>query len=417
MEDDNLNPCAICFEPIANVGDHRLVALKCGHLFGDNCIRKWIKAQKKCPQCNCKAIPSQIRYIYSKNLVVRESEENDKLKRTLAKLEADLTRCKGEKIKLHVDYECLLIEHETLKKDFGKCADELQAMKKKERVAQKLAGGKPSVPAQTLSNLFKTVTVPNVLAPGGENKLLEDTIASKHPKQGQSSGRKSTTLPPQNNRENAVGGKRAMVHLETASPRKKQRVMSDELKARIEENRKRALEKRMLAKPSGSSTVNVEAARIEENQKCPLEKTEVAKTMGPSVEDAKAARIEENRKRALEKRALAKSLGPSAEDAKAARIEENRKRALEKRMLAKPSGSACSNVKAAGIPNVPLDPHAQSVNNPPAMKVENRGLPNNGTNEKKKEGLAKKVIQQRIEENKRRALALLNNKRKKQAKT
>ena len=416
MEDDNLNPCAICFEPIANVGDHRLVALKCGHLFGDNCIRKWIKAQKKCPQCNCKAIPSQIRYIYSKNLVVRESEENDKLKRTLAKLEADLTRCKGEKIKLHVDYECLLIEHETLKKDFGKCADELQAMKKKERVEQKLAGGKPSVPAQTLSNLFKTVTVPNVLAPGGENKLLEDTIASKHPKQGQSSGRKST-LPPQNNRENAVGGKRAMVHLETASPRKKQRVMSDELKARIEENRKRALEKRMLAKPSGSSTVNVEAARIEENQKCPLEKREVAKTMGPSVEDAKAARIEENRKRALEKRALAKSLGPSAEDAKAARIEENRKRALEKRMLAKPSGSACSNVKAAGIPNVPLDPHAQSVNNPPAMKVENRGLPNNGTNEKKKEGLAKKVIQQRIEENKRRALALLNNKRKKQAKT
>ena len=385
MEDDNLNPCAICFEPIANVGDHRLVALKCGHLFGDNCIRKWIKAQKKCPQCNCKAIPSQIRYIYSKNLVVRESEENDKLKRTLAKLEADLTRCKGEKIKLHVDYECLLIEHETLKKDFGKCADELQAMKKKERVAQKLAGGKPSVPAQTLSNLFKTVTVPNVLAPGGENKLLEDTIASKHPKQGQSSGRKST---PQNNRENAVGGKRAMVHLETASPRKKQRVMSDELKARIEENRKRALEKRMLAKPSGSSTVNVEAARIEENQKCPLEKREVAKTMGPSVEDAKAARIE-----------------------------ENRKRALEKRMLAEPSGSACSNVKAAGIPNVPLDPHAQSVNNPPAMKVENRGLPNNGTNEKKKEGLAKKVIQQRIEENKRRALALLNNKRKKQAKT
>jgi hypothetical protein len=44
--------CSICFEPWTNSGIHRLVCLKCGHLFGEGCIDRWVKSNPKCPQCN-----------------------------------------------------------------------------------------------------------------------------------------------------------------------------------------------------------------------------------------------------------------------------------------------------------------------------------------------------------------------------
>ena len=72
--------CPICLCPLDNVGDHRVVSLSCGHLFGENCIRKWIKSAKKCPMCNVKAIPSHIRAVYTQNIVVSEAAESKKLK-------------------------------------------------------------------------------------------------------------------------------------------------------------------------------------------------------------------------------------------------------------------------------------------------------------------------------------------------
>lgn len=40
--------CSICFEPWTNSGAHRLVCLKCGHLFGEACIERWLKSVPKC---------------------------------------------------------------------------------------------------------------------------------------------------------------------------------------------------------------------------------------------------------------------------------------------------------------------------------------------------------------------------------
>lgn len=48
-------------------GNHRIVSIKCGHLFGKNCIEKWIARkpkESKCPQCNNPCSKRDIRQIY-----------------------------------------------------------------------------------------------------------------------------------------------------------------------------------------------------------------------------------------------------------------------------------------------------------------------------------------------------------------
>ena len=35
--------CPICLQPWSSNGAHRIAVLKCGHLFGQECIERWIK--------------------------------------------------------------------------------------------------------------------------------------------------------------------------------------------------------------------------------------------------------------------------------------------------------------------------------------------------------------------------------------
>ncbi|CAC5413882.1 E3 ubiquitin-protein ligase RFWD3 [Mytilus coruscus] len=44
--EDEGNCCPICFEEWTSSGNHRLASLKCGHLFGQSCIDKWLKGQE-----------------------------------------------------------------------------------------------------------------------------------------------------------------------------------------------------------------------------------------------------------------------------------------------------------------------------------------------------------------------------------
>lgn len=51
VDEEEGDTCTICLEPWTNAGDHRLSALRCGHLFGYKCILKWLRGQtRKCPQ-------------------------------------------------------------------------------------------------------------------------------------------------------------------------------------------------------------------------------------------------------------------------------------------------------------------------------------------------------------------------------
>ncbi|XP_074601701.1 E3 ubiquitin-protein ligase RFWD3-like [Brevipalpus obovatus] len=68
--DDDLTTCSICCEHMTTESGHRATTLKCGHLFGEKCIKKWIddnvKNQKsaRCPNCNNPSKRNEIRVIY-----------------------------------------------------------------------------------------------------------------------------------------------------------------------------------------------------------------------------------------------------------------------------------------------------------------------------------------------------------------
>ncbi|KAK1887710.1 E3 ubiquitin-protein ligase RFWD3 [Dissostichus eleginoides] len=73
-------------QPWTTAGEHRLSALRCGHLFGFTCITRWLKAQgsaAKCPQCNKKAKRSDIVLLYAPKLRVLDNSEQEILKKSL----------------------------------------------------------------------------------------------------------------------------------------------------------------------------------------------------------------------------------------------------------------------------------------------------------------------------------------------
>ncbi|XP_062997026.1 E3 ubiquitin-protein ligase RFWD3 isoform X1 [Elgaria multicarinata webbii] len=85
-EEESGDTCAICFEEWTNAGEHRLSALRCGHLFGYSCIERWLKGQAgKCPQCNKKAKRSDIVVLYARTLKALDTSEQEHMKSSLEK--------------------------------------------------------------------------------------------------------------------------------------------------------------------------------------------------------------------------------------------------------------------------------------------------------------------------------------------
>lgn len=84
VEDEEGETCTICLEPWTSAGDHRLSALRCGHLFGYKCISKWLKGQtRKCPQCNKKAKHNDIVVLYARSLRALDTSEQERMKSDL----------------------------------------------------------------------------------------------------------------------------------------------------------------------------------------------------------------------------------------------------------------------------------------------------------------------------------------------
>ncbi|KAG8508231.1 E3 ubiquitin-protein ligase RFWD3, partial [Galemys pyrenaicus] len=129
MDEDEGDTCTICLEQWTNAGDHRLSALRCGHLFGYRCISKWLKGQaRKCPQCNKKAKHSDIVVLYARTLRALDTSEHERMKSSLLKeqmlrkqAELESAQCRlqlqvltKECTKLHSrvqDLRKLIIEH------------------------------------------------------------------------------------------------------------------------------------------------------------------------------------------------------------------------------------------------------------------------------------------------------------------
>nr|XP_036675959.1 E3 ubiquitin-protein ligase RNF8-like [Drosophila suzukii] len=64
------NSCSICLSPWDSEGPHRIVSLKCGHLFGDCCIRQHLVHRTDCALCKQPVSHQDLRYLFGFNVLV-----------------------------------------------------------------------------------------------------------------------------------------------------------------------------------------------------------------------------------------------------------------------------------------------------------------------------------------------------------
>lgn len=86
---DDGSMCNICFDAFTTSGDHRIISLKCGHIFGQNCIKKWINDQKNCPQCKTKSNVRDFRNVYATKILVVDNTREMELEVQIMKLHCE----------------------------------------------------------------------------------------------------------------------------------------------------------------------------------------------------------------------------------------------------------------------------------------------------------------------------------------
>lgn len=124
-EESEGDTCTICFEVWTTAGEHRLAALRCGHLFGYTCIQRWLKAQSpaaKCPQCNKKAKRSDIVLLYAPKLRALDNSEQESLKKSLQQ-EQDRRK------KAEVESANYKIKLQAVTSQYGQAQKELQELR------------------------------------------------------------------------------------------------------------------------------------------------------------------------------------------------------------------------------------------------------------------------------------------------
>ncbi|XP_052215341.1 E3 ubiquitin-protein ligase RFWD3-like isoform X2 [Dreissena polymorpha] len=122
-DDDDGDSCPICFESWTTSGAHRLSSLKCGHLFGQSCIEKWLRGQGgKCPQCNDKAKRQDIRVLYAKSIKALDTSERDRALKELEK-EREVRR------KAEMEGAQLRLQFQTVTQEANKLRLELERLK------------------------------------------------------------------------------------------------------------------------------------------------------------------------------------------------------------------------------------------------------------------------------------------------
>ncbi|KAJ8705136.1 hypothetical protein PYW08_012456 [Mythimna loreyi] len=112
--------CPICLDTWGNSGKHRLVALKCGHLFGAECVERWLKAQtsnnRTCPTCKSRASLRDLRCIYARRLVAADNSEITRLQKQVDILLAQKSRTELQLQTAKMTQRTLAEQLENLKK-------------------------------------------------------------------------------------------------------------------------------------------------------------------------------------------------------------------------------------------------------------------------------------------------------------
>lgn len=96
--DESGSHCLVCYESWTNAGLHRVVSLKCGHLFGESCILRWLRGHKpgRCPSCNQAARVRDVRPLFVSQLTAVDTSEVASLRRQLEEQTAREERAHAE---------------------------------------------------------------------------------------------------------------------------------------------------------------------------------------------------------------------------------------------------------------------------------------------------------------------------------
>uniref|UniRef100_K3WWP8 RING-type E3 ubiquitin transferase n=1 Tax=Globisporangium ultimum (strain ATCC 200006 / CBS 805.95 / DAOM BR144) TaxID=431595 RepID=K3WWP8_GLOUD len=146
--------CTVCYDPCTISGRHRLVALKCGHLFGKKCIERWVLERKSCPNCNVPVRKADIRPLFSDHVAVVDNSgiegmtqkyELERSKRIQA--ETELSRTKLQMQILTAEVKC----HEDKALKWKKEFTQLQCRVQRERFTNPNSGWSSSVTAAAAS--------------------------------------------------------------------------------------------------------------------------------------------------------------------------------------------------------------------------------------------------------------------------
>uniref|UniRef100_A0A182TA90 RING-type domain-containing protein n=1 Tax=Anopheles maculatus TaxID=74869 RepID=A0A182TA90_9DIPT len=88
-EDEEGLLCSICLDEWTLTGEHRVVSLKCGHLFGMSCIKRWMQdkpaASRSCATCKARATMRDIRFIYARCVKAVDNTREEELLQELSR--------------------------------------------------------------------------------------------------------------------------------------------------------------------------------------------------------------------------------------------------------------------------------------------------------------------------------------------
>ena len=129
--------CTICLEPWTINTEHQLVSLKCGHLFGESCILRWIseetnKDNARCPNCNSLAKKHHIRKLYAKTVRLNDSAQ-------LAKAWKEIEKEKSKRVEVEKEINR---NRDCLKNILTECEKTKRAIMEEERKLEILRSNK-----------------------------------------------------------------------------------------------------------------------------------------------------------------------------------------------------------------------------------------------------------------------------------
>ncbi|XP_058174221.1 E3 ubiquitin-protein ligase RFWD3 [Anopheles ziemanni] len=135
-DDDDGIICSICFSEWTMTGDHRVVALKCGHLFGMSCIKRWLQdnpaSVRSCATCKAKAKLSDIRFIYARAIKAIDNTREIELTK---ELEGEKKKSSELQLKLFITQK----ELEDLRKEAKQIRSMIQNMRQPYVESQELS--------------------------------------------------------------------------------------------------------------------------------------------------------------------------------------------------------------------------------------------------------------------------------------